>query len=232
MKALILRNDADAGVATARALIDKGFQILSVDTLAVAHALIRIDAIDLLVMDERFEGQLTHAIGLSGERKNPYLSTILLSDRTAEETDDLFDLIPSLYGVVGAESSAELISKLALSSVSALDVTKARVAQNVADDLAEQGDELVGEEHAFNADRLILAASDLMPPEDDTESGAPCYADVAIAAPEMAEIAGFDQQITLERVEDVVMSEVAALFRNNPLPHLMRAEQMVAAEAR
>jgi hypothetical protein len=47
----------------------------------------------------------------------------------------------------------------------------------------------------------------------------------------MAEIADFDRQITLERVEDVVMAEVAALFRNNPLPHLMRVEQMVAAEA-
>lgn len=232
MKALILRNDADAGVATARALIDKGFQILSIDTLAVAHALIRIDAIDLLVMDERFEGQLTHAIGLSGERKNPYLSTLLLSDRTAEETDDLFDLIPSLYGVLGLQTSPELISKLALSSVMALDVSAARVARNAADDLAEQEGEIVEEEPAINADTLILAATDLTPPEDDTDGGAPCYADVAIAAPAMAEIAGLDRQVTLERVEDVVMSEVAALFKNNPLPHLMRVEQMVAAEAR
>ena len=96
MKALILRSDAKASVATAHALIEKGFQILSVDTQAVAHALIRVDTIDLLVMDERIEGQLTHAIALSGERRNPYLSTILLTDRKAHETDDLFDLIPCL----------------------------------------------------------------------------------------------------------------------------------------
>jgi hypothetical protein len=32
MKALILRSDADADVATARVLTEKGFQILCVDT--------------------------------------------------------------------------------------------------------------------------------------------------------------------------------------------------------
>ena len=68
MKALILRNDAEAAVATARTLIDQGFHIMSVDTLDVAKAIARIDAIDLIVMDERVEGQLTREVGLSGER--------------------------------------------------------------------------------------------------------------------------------------------------------------------
>jgi len=42
MKALILQKDAAAACATSRVLIDKGFQILCVETLAVAHALINI----------------------------------------------------------------------------------------------------------------------------------------------------------------------------------------------
>jgi len=36
MKALILQKDAAAACATSRVLIDKGFQILCVETLAVA----------------------------------------------------------------------------------------------------------------------------------------------------------------------------------------------------
>jgi hypothetical protein len=55
VKALILQKDAGAACATSRVLIDKGFQILGVETLAVAHALIRVDTIDLLVMDERLD---------------------------------------------------------------------------------------------------------------------------------------------------------------------------------
>ncbi len=38
MKALILRHDAQDAIATSQALADKGFQILCVDTLSVAHA--------------------------------------------------------------------------------------------------------------------------------------------------------------------------------------------------
>ncbi len=81
MKALILRQDANAASATSHQLIDQGFKILCVETLSVAHTLIRVDAIDLLVMDERIEGQLTHAIALSGERKNPRLKAIMMTDR-------------------------------------------------------------------------------------------------------------------------------------------------------
>lgn len=46
MKALILRNEANDAVATARVLIEKAVQILCVETPSVAHALIRIDTID------------------------------------------------------------------------------------------------------------------------------------------------------------------------------------------
>lgn len=257
MKALILRNDADAAVATGRALIEQGCQILSVDSQAVAHTLIRVDAIDLLVMDETVEGQLTHAIGLSGERKNPYLSTILISDRPAAETDDLFALIPSLYSIVGTETAPEVIGQLAVTA-SAVDAAKAaRILQNQAEDIAEASQETEDDELADVAavvkgvmaaveeadaaaelaapsetPALILNPSDLAAPEvDDPEGGAPCYADVAIAAPALKELAAHDHQLTLERVNEVVMAEVAALFRKNQLPHLQVAEHPVAADA-
>ena len=244
MKALILRADAKASVETARVLIDKGFQILTVDTQAVAHALIRVDTIDLLVMDERIEGQLTHAIALSGERRNPYLSAILLTDRKAEETADLYDLIPSLYGMVGMQTAPDLLAKLALCAVSNIETALARVAKNA--DVAAA--ELV---KASENEPLILAQSAIISPEDDSDSGAPCYADVAIAAPAMAEIAVADSQFTFQKVgdlladetkevveeealaehEDPVSAEVAALFRKHPLLHHVQSPQAFAAKA-
>lgn len=234
MKALILRNDAQASVATARALIDKGFQILSVDTLAVAHALIRIETIDLLVLDERVEGQLTHSIALSGERRNPYLSAILLTDRNGEETDDLYDLIPSLYALAGSETAPELLGRLALSAVSNQQEVVARVARHAAADALEDGhaDTDVLEDGDDQTEQmLVLTASDLLPPDDDTESGAPCYADVAIAAPAMAEITCAEHQMKWEEPLDPVGAEVAALFRKPALPHFLQAQRVAAAKA-
>ena len=244
MKALILRSDAQASVATARTLIDKGFQILSVDTLAVAHALIRVDTIDLLVMDERIEGQLTHAIALSGERRNPYLSAILLTDRKADETDDLFDLIPSLYGLVGAYTAPDLLGKLAVCAVSNIETALARMAENAAAEAAE----LVGTPEVAP---LILADSDMMLFDEDSESDADGYADRAIAAPEMAEIAvaAYDgtwraeasvapvrsdvseKPASLENLEDAVSAEVAALFRKHPILHHTQPQQPITAKA-
>lgn len=209
MKALILRNDTEAAVATARALIDKGFQILSVDTLAVAHSLIRVDTIDLLVMDERVEGQLTHAIALSGERKNPYLSAIFLTDRTQEETDDLYALIPCLYALVGADTTPDLLGKLALSAVSCVHEVAARVAQNTARDRAEADDP---QEMAL---LLRDPASIDAPRMDDAH---PSLADIAIAQPALAEIEILDRAGTLRSIEDAVREELAAIFRDRPFP--------------
>ena len=215
MKALILRNDAAASLATAHALIDKGFQILSVDTQAVAHALIRVDVIDLLVMDERVEGQLTHAIALSAERKNPYLSAILLTDRTAEETDDLFDLIPSLYGLAGHETAPAMLGKLALSAVSA---GATDVAQEAMPELSEREPLLL-----LNAEMALLDEAC-----DDDEID---YADVAIAAPAMSEITLDAEKVVFNHPSDPMPAEVASLFRKTALPHFLQAPQPVAAQA-
>ncbi len=253
MKALILRNDAQSAIATSGALADKGFQILCVDSLTVAHTLIGIDTIDLLVMDERVNGQLTHAVALSGERKNPYQSAIMLTDRPGADSDDLYDLIPSLYALLGTDVSPGLLGKLAFSAVSNLDLIIARVArQNAADkaelDLSEAAD-VVTEDAA--SDALFLDAAMMVNPDDDGESGAPAYADVAIATPEMAEIAAAEPSpldgiegalmaeaasadcdpAPLQKVEDAVMAEVAALFRSHPLSHLAGSHRAVVAQA-
>ncbi|MDX8348331.1 imidazoleglycerol-phosphate dehydratase [Cognatiyoonia sp. IB215446] len=138
MRALILRHDPIAAVASSRALIEKGFQILCVDTRAAAEMLVRSDTIDLLVMDEKVQGEMTHAVALSGERKNPYISAILMTDRSRDETDDLYDLIPSLYALVGVDTAPSLVGQLALASLVKTTDMLTRVAANTAADIAEE----------------------------------------------------------------------------------------------
>ncbi len=206
MKALILRQDPEAACAVSRALMDKGFQILCVEKLDVAHALIRVDTIDLLVMDERMDGQLTHAIALSGERKNPYLSAILLTDRPAEETDDLYALIPSLYAMAGMGVGADVIGKLALSAVSNVADVMARVTRQAAEDKAEA---------AASAEGPLVLDDIVMLPAGQEDGPEPACADIAIAAPAMAEIRQERPLTPLERVDQAILAEVAAIFRRD-----------------
>jgi len=222
MKALILRNDPDAARDTSRALMDKGFQILCVETLSVAHALIRVDTVDLLVMDERVEGQLTHAIALSGERKNPYLSTILLTDRKGDVTDDLYALIPTLYALAGMETSPFIMGQLALCAVSNVEEAQARVARNVAADM-------LAEEPALPSLVRVGEPAIIGSSHDDEE---PSCADLALAGPEMAEVAARTLPTPLERIDEIIMAEVAAVFRNHgmkdapaPIPTISPAPQ-------
>lgn len=206
MKALILRQDPEAACAVSRALMDKGFQILCVEKLDVAHALIRVDTIDLLVMDERIDGQLTHAIALSGERKNPYLSAILLTDRPAEDTDDLYALIPSLYAMVGMGIGAGVIGKLALSAVSNVADVMARVTRQIAEDKAEA---------EAPAEGPLVLDDIVMLPADQVDDLEPACADIAIAAPAMAEIRQERPLTPLERLDQAILAEVAAIFRRD-----------------
>lgn len=163
MKALILRKNATATASCAQALIDKGFQVVCVDTRKVARALIQLETIDLLVMDEQVDGRLTHALALSAERRNPYVSTIMVTDRTGPETDDLYDLIPCLYGLVGSESSGRLISQLALASTENFDEAQARVQRLTQCVTADDGDAVLDD---AALDRLLAQ-------EDAALHGAP-----------------------------------------------------------
>ncbi|WP_341368228.1 hypothetical protein [Yoonia sp. BS5-3] len=138
MKALILRNQPDAAIANAQALLGQGFQILHVENRDVAETLIRMDRIDLLVMDEELDGCLTHTIALSAERKNPYISSIIVTDRSREETDDLYDLIPSLYALVGHNTSPQIVGQLALSSMHDVDDRREKVRQTLQADITEE----------------------------------------------------------------------------------------------
>jgi hypothetical protein len=194
MKVLILRSDAGAAVATARVLTEKGFQVLCVETHKVAYALLRLDTIDLLVMDETIDGQLTHSLALSGERRNPYLSTILLTERIGSQTDDLYELIPCLHALVGVRTPASLLGKLAVASVSNKDAIAARVAHNALQDAAENAPV------DLSWDGFDVAEQTVAVPQDETNNAPEIAAQMpvldvfkethAVEMPEVAEIFG------------------------------------------
>ena len=213
MKALILRQNADAACATSKVLIDKGFQILCVETLAVAHALIRVDTIDLLVMDETFAGQLTHAIALSGERRSPYISTIMLTDRDRAATDDLYDLIPCLYALVGTTTSARLLGQLALAAVS-----------------------MTANAIARHAEQTLQLAEDMAPEDmhvdedDDVFAGDPPLADIAIAGPAMAELTGARSYVPRMHLAPVTDPDVAEMLQAQPFAKIVPRRPLVLTE--
>ncbi|WP_342076230.1 hypothetical protein [Yoonia sp. SS1-5] len=137
MKALILRDDAEDTAAAAKGLMDKGFQVVCVESRRLAHEMIRVETVDLMVADERIDGRLTHALLLSAERRNPYISTIMLTDRPGREADELYDLIPSLYAQLSTDVTPKLLCCLAMSSIENYDEIAARIARQELEDAGD-----------------------------------------------------------------------------------------------
>jgi len=240
MKALILRADPSASVATAHALTDKGFQVLCLQSLTVAHTLIRIETLDLVVLDEKIEGELTHAIALSAERRNPDLSAIILSDRPSEETDDLYALVPSLYALVGTQTAPMLLGQLAVSAIGDREDVATRMVARAAEDAVVavgepvdasgpaideeyEQDGLMPEAEADAVETEVLEPLVLSPAlgtnEDEDEGRAP-----ATATPVLPSFMNAQrQQVTLTEMvapETVKMAteEVPAETRQKPVP--------------
>ena len=198
MKALILRQNGAAATAISRQLLEQGYQILCVETQASAHALIRLEPIDLIVMDERIEGQLTHAIALSAERKNPQVGAIMITDRGSDETDDLFDLIPALYAQVGGEVGPSVIAELAEAAMVAPISAHAAEAVEEVDEITEIEDI-----------QLRTQTSQPLVPIS--------YADIAIAGPAMAELLTDPEEeaeMGADAMDAAARAQIAAILRN------------------
>ncbi|WP_019954083.1 hypothetical protein [Yoonia vestfoldensis] len=183
MKAMILRDDAADAVQTAHILANKGFQTLCVTSRDIAQAMIRADVIDLMVMDERIGMQLTHTLALSAERRNPFVSTIIMTDKGAEATDDLYGLIPSLYALIGTRTGADILGKIVLSAVANTEEAARRIDRQLAADAAEL---------AAPADDFDLMADDadlsLLDEDDQEDEDQDDTADAVFAGPALDEI--------------------------------------------
>lgn len=69
--------------------------------------------VDVLVLGEALEGRLAHDVALLAEWRNPQVATVLLSDRPADEAEELWDLLPSLQAILGTDAPARLVAAVA-----------------------------------------------------------------------------------------------------------------------
>lgn len=117
MHALIVDDHSDQQSKLAIAFMRSGFQTTSTGNHTVADCCIRGGLVDILVMSERVEGRLTHALSLLAECRNHAVETILITSRTDADIDELFLLLPSLHVIVAPDTAPEMITKLAISAV-------------------------------------------------------------------------------------------------------------------
>lgn len=90
-----------------------GLTMTATGNPAVAQTILSRTPADILILAERVAGRLTHSLALFAEHRNPNLSTLLISDRTDADTDELYDLIPSVRGILGGMVSPKLVLQLA-----------------------------------------------------------------------------------------------------------------------
>ena len=117
MQALILSDSPETQLRMTQVLSKRGFQVTQCESVTMATAHVRACTFDLIVMDERVHGALTHRIALSAEKRAPFVKTVLLSDRTDADVDDLYELLPSLVSIISPNLSPDLIGQFALASV-------------------------------------------------------------------------------------------------------------------
>jgi len=119
MQALIVHDDP-AEVARIRAVLERrGFLTATCPDQDEAVARIRRLPVDLIVLKQVIGTRHTTAVALAGELRNPGLATILLSARSREDTLELFELVPSLFAILGPRPDGALLSSLALQAVEA-----------------------------------------------------------------------------------------------------------------
>jgi len=99
------------------ALLRAGYQVTSTASAKVAEVCVQCAHVDLLIVAETIRAKRTHALALLAEYQNPLLATIMMTPRTEADVDELYELLPSVHCLVGANVSAELVSQLADASV-------------------------------------------------------------------------------------------------------------------
>lgn len=116
MLAMLIEDDPAIRAGAAAALSRAGFAVTVAGSVDAAKAAVRRGIVDVLVMAERVGGRLAHDVALLAELRNPGLGTILLSDRTADEADEIFALLPSLHAVLGRETPPRMLTEVALAT--------------------------------------------------------------------------------------------------------------------
>jgi hypothetical protein len=117
MQVLLLDDDENRHEALMTAFLKAGCQITATANFKVAETILRYGFVDLLVATERLRDRLTHGTALLAEYRNPSVATIVISERVGADVEELYDLIPSVHCIVGAEVPAATILALGRASV-------------------------------------------------------------------------------------------------------------------
>ena len=116
MQVLILEDDPAFQAQLAQMMMGHGFNVLCVDTVPGAEAFLRLGMVDVLIAGERIGGKLSHAVALLAECRNPLLAAVLRTDRKGPDLDELFDLVPSLVGILGRSVDPALVTQVVLAA--------------------------------------------------------------------------------------------------------------------
>lgn len=117
MHVLIVEEDGRRRAELEVAFLRAGFQVTATESQIIAESCIRGNIVDLLMIAERVDQRLTHALSLLAECRNPVVETILSSPRCDANIEELFLLLPSLHCIVGEEVAPSLITKIAVSAL-------------------------------------------------------------------------------------------------------------------
>ena len=112
MQVLILEDDPALQARLAQTMMGQGFNVLCVETVPSAEAFLRLGMVDVLIAGERIGGRLSHPLALLAECRNPLVTVILLTDRTGPDLDELFELMPSVVGILGRAVAPELVMQI------------------------------------------------------------------------------------------------------------------------
>lgn len=136
MQVMVLDDDPEHQARLARALMARGFQVVCVDSLAMAEAVVRLDMLDLLILGERVRGRLSHPVALLAECRNPAVPSIFITDRQGEEIAELFELIPSVYSIMGRSTAPNMVAQIAVAAVVAMPARTRQDAPAIIDEVA------------------------------------------------------------------------------------------------
>jgi hypothetical protein len=227
MQVLILEDDPAFQAQLAQAMMAKGFNVLCVATVPAAEAFLRLDMADVLIFGERIDGRLTHPVALLAECRNPLVAAVLLTDRTGPDLDELFDLMPSLVGILGRRVAPPVVTQVVMAAVAgmATESARSRLASRWAAAEAEVADMPVTaapatvQPQAMLSDALPMQADDLTDTVTaDLADLAPVAAPVAPAAP--VAVAPVAAAPVAPVVEDIPLAPVAPAVVASDLPSL------------
>jgi len=127
MQVLILDDDPARTAGIAGALAARGMQVLCAETPALAGAMVRLGLPDLMILNERVGGRLSHPVALLAACREPAVPVIFLTTRNGAEAAELFELIPSACSLAGPATPPETLAGLALAALEGRPVTPAQV---------------------------------------------------------------------------------------------------------